>query len=153
VKRTVLLFVAITVVLVLASGVALARTVFCDGGRCFGTNNPDTMYGSSRQDAMYGLKGADLMRGDGKDDSVNGDGGRDKLVGGRGRDTVNGGDGDDRVIGSPGHDKLNAGNGDDRVEAVDGMWDAISCGNGRHDLVFFDRGLDFLRECEIRRAR
>src|SRR5919109_2640598 len=79
VKKSVVLLVAVAVVLILASGVALARTINCDGGRCFGTNDRDTMYGSAKRDTMYGLKGGDLMRGDGNVDSVNGDGGRDRL--------------------------------------------------------------------------
>ena len=95
VRRSVLLVAAVAVALTLASGVALARTIDCDGGKCRGTNNKDTMYGSPRHDAMYGFRGADLMRGNGGADSVNGDGGRDRLSGGRGNDTVNGGDDDD----------------------------------------------------------
>ena len=35
-RRSVLLLAAVAVVLVLASGVALARTINCDGGRCQG---------------------------------------------------------------------------------------------------------------------
>jgi hypothetical protein len=149
VRRSVLLLAAVAVVLVLASGVALARTINCDGGRCLGTNNNDTMYGTSKRDTMYGFRGADLMRGYGRADSVNGDGGRDRLSGGRGDDTVNGGDADDVVAGNSGNDRLHAGNGDDRVEAVDGKIDVINCGNGSHDLVVFDRGQDNIRECEI----
>jgi hypothetical protein len=153
VKRSVLLLVAATVALLLVSGVAIARTVNCDGGLCRGTNSNDTMYGSSGRDTIYSLRGADLVRGDGGADSVNGDGGRDRLSGGRGNDEVNGGDADDVVAGNSGRDALNAGNGDDRVEAVDGMVDNISCGNGRHDIAVFDAGLDHLRKCEIRRPR
>jgi Ca2+-binding RTX toxin-like protein len=153
VRRSVLLLAAVALALTLASGVALARTIDCDGGKCLGTNNKDTMTGSPRRDIMYGFRGADLMRGNGRSDSVNGDGGRDRLSGGRGDDTVNGGDDDDLVAGNPGNDTLNAGNGDDRVEAADGMRDHISCGNGSHDLVIFDQGLDRFRECEIRDPR
>jgi Ca2+-binding RTX toxin-like protein len=153
VRRSVLLLAAVAVALTLASGVALARTIDCDGGKCRGTNNKDTMYGSPRHDTMYGLRGADLMRGNGSADSVNGDGGRDRLSGGRGNDTVNGGDDDDVVAGNTGTDTLNAGNGDDRVEAADGRRDYISCGNGSHDLVIFDAGKDRFRECEIRDLR
>jgi len=153
VRRSVLLLAVVAVVLVLASGVALARTINCDGGRCLGTNNNDTMYGSSHRDTMYGLRGADLMRGNGRADSVNGDGGRDRLSGGRGDDTVNGGDADDVVAGNSGNDTLNAGNGDDRVEAVDEMSDGITCGNGNNDVAVFDAGLDNVRECEIRHPR
>jgi Ca2+-binding RTX toxin-like protein len=151
VRRATLVLAVVAAMLIVASGVAVARTITCDGGRCDGTNNKDTMYGSARHDAMFGYRGGDLMRGDGGRDFVNGDGGRDRLSGGQKDDTVNGGDDDDVVVGNPGNDQLNAGNGDDRVEAADGMRDHISCGNGRHDIVVFDAGLDRIRECEVER--
>jgi Ca2+-binding RTX toxin-like protein len=153
VKRSVLLLLAVVVGLLLVSGVAIARTINCDGGQCRGTNSSDTMYGSGGRDNIYSLRGADLVRGNGGSDSVNGDGGRDWLSGGRGNDEVNGGDRDDVVAGNSGFDALNGGNGDDRVEAVDGMEDQISCGNGSHDIAVFDAGIDHLRECEDRRPR
>jgi Ca2+-binding RTX toxin-like protein len=156
VRRSVLLLAGVSLVLVLASGVALARTINCDGGRCVGTNDRDSMYGSSKRDTIYGLKRADLLRGNGRADSVNGDGGRDRLSGGTGNDTVNGGDDDDLVAGNRGFDGLNAGNGDDRIKAVDGMTDQIRCGFGSHDIVVFDAGIDRLRDrnqCEVLEPR
>ena len=152
-KRSVLLLLVVTMALLLTSGVAIALTFNCDGGLCRGTDSSDTMYGSSGRDNIYSLGGADLVRGNGGADSVNGDGGRDRLSGGRGNDEVNGGDDDDLVAGNPGFDALNGGNGDDRIEAVDGMQDFITCGHGRHDLAVFDRGIDHLRDCEVRRPR
>ena len=133
-KRSVLLLLAVTVALLLASGVAIARTFNCDGGLCRGTNSSDTVYGSSGRDNIYSLGGADLVRGNGDDG-------------------VNGGDADDLVAGNDGNDVLHAGNGDDRVEAADGMEDFIFCGNGRHDIAVFDRGIDHLSECEDERPR
>jgi Ca2+-binding RTX toxin-like protein len=153
VKRSVLLLLAVTMALLLVSGVAIARTFSCDGGYCRGTNSNDTIYGSGGRDNIYSLRGADLVRGKGGADSVNGDGGRDRLSGGKGNDEVNGGDADDVVAGNSGYDALNGGNGDDRVEAVDGLRDQISCGNGRNDIVVFDAGIDVFRKCEIRRPR
>src|SRR5215212_893612 len=154
--RAVFLLLAVAVALLMASGVALAKTFHCDGGRCRGTNSADTIYGSAKRDAIYSLGGADLVRGDGGADSINGDGGRDRLSGGHGNDGVFGGDDDDLVAGNKGFDTLNAGNGDDRIEAVDGMTDQITCGNGSHDIVVFDRRIDNLRdrrECEVKRPR
>jgi Ca2+-binding RTX toxin-like protein len=150
VKRSVLLLLVVTMALLLTSGVAIALTFNCDGGLCRGTDSRDTMYGSGDRDNIYSL---DLVRGNGGSDSVNGDGGRDWLSGGRRNDEVNGGDDDDVVAGNSGFDAMNGGNGDDRMEAVDGMEDQISCGNGSHDIAVFDAGIDHLRECEDRRPR
>ena len=61
-RRSALLLAAMAVALLLVSGVALARTVNCDGGRCRGTD-ADTMYGSNGRDPIYSLKGPDLVRG------------------------------------------------------------------------------------------
>jgi Ca2+-binding RTX toxin-like protein len=153
VKRSVLLLVAAVFALLMVSGVAIARTVHCDGGKCRGTNNNDTMYGTGGRDTINSLMGADLVRGYGRGDTLNGDGGRDRLSGGNGDDEVNGGDRDDVVIGNDGVDRLNAGNGDDRGEAADGEFDAVSCGSGGNDIVIYDRGLDSLSKCEIKRRR
>jgi RTX calcium-binding nonapeptide repeat (4 copies) len=157
VRRSVLLLAVVSLVLVLlASGVALALTINCDGGKCVGTTNKDSMYGSSMRDTIFGLKRADLMRGNGGADTVNGDGGRDRLSGGKANDVVNGGDDADLVAGNRGFDGLNAGNGDDRIEAVDGMTDQIRCGFGSHDIVVFDAGIDRLRDrnqCEVLEPR
>src|ERR1051325_3633803 len=118
--RAVLLLLAVAMTLLIASGVAFALTVNCNGGKCRGTNDRDTMYGSNRRDNIHSLDGADLVRANGDSDSVSGDGGKDRLSGGTGNDEVFGGDDDDLVAGNKGFDTLNAGKGDDRIEAVDG---------------------------------
>ncbi|HEU4493877.1 MAG TPA: calcium-binding protein [Rubrobacteraceae bacterium] len=155
-KRSILLVVAMAMALLMVSGVAIARTVYCDGGKCRGTNTRDTMYGTEGRDIINSLEGADLARGKGGADTLKGDGGKDRLSGGKGNDVVYGSDDDDRVAGNSGFDALSGGNADDLILAVDGMTDQITCGNGRHDIVFFDRGVDNLRdrgECEVRRPK
>jgi Ca2+-binding RTX toxin-like protein len=155
-KRSVLLVVAMAMALLMVSGVAIARTVYCDGGKCRGTNNRDTMYGTGGRDIINSLEGADLARGNGGADTLNGDGGRDRLSGGNGNDGVFGSDDDDLVAGNRGFDVLNGGNGNDHIKAVDGMTDRITCGNGRHDIAVFDKRIDRFRdrsECEDRRPR
>ena len=149
VRRLVLFLAIMATVLLVAAGAALAATLACNGGRCTGSNNADTLYGSPRHDAIYSLKGADLVRGNAGDDLLNGDGGWDRLVGGMGDDTVNGSDGEDIVAGNSGHDWLNGGTGNDRIEAVDGMRDKISCGPGARDRLIFDKGLDRFAGCEF----
>lgn len=151
-KRLFLLGV-VTAVLPAAGGTALAATLACNGGRRVGGNGPDTVYGSDVRDVIFSLKGKDLVRGAKGSGTRNGDGGSDKLVGGRGDDEVNGADGDDVVAGNPGNDRLNGGKGNDRIEANDGFTDIISCGNGRRDLVVFDKGLDRFTGCENRAPR
>lgn len=143
----------VAAVLLAAGGTALAATLACNGGRCVGTDGPDTMYGSDVRDVIFSLKGQDLVRGHKGSDTLNGDGGNDRLVGGRGDDEVNGADGDDVVAGNPGNDSLNGGKGNDRIEAHDGFTDAINCGDGRRDLVVFDKGLDRFTGCENRAPR
>ena len=135
-KRLFLLGV-VTAVLPAAGGTALAATLACNGGRCVGGNGPDTVYGSDVRDVIFSLKGKDLVRGAKGSDTLIGDGGR-------GDDEVNGADGDDVVAGNPGND---------RIEAIYGFTDIISCGNGRRDLVVFDKGLDRFTGCENRAPR
>lgn len=143
----------VTAVLLVVGGTALAATLACNGGRCVGSNGPDTMHGSDVRDVIFSLKGQDFVRGNKGSDTLNGDGGADKLLGGRGDDEVNGADGDDVVAGNPGNDDLNGGKGNDRIEAYDGFSDIISCGTGRRDLVVFDKGLDRFTGCENRAPR
>jgi Ca2+-binding RTX toxin-like protein len=126
VKRAGLLIVAAAVALLLVSGIAVALTFTCNQNKCRGTNGNDTIYGTRVGNSIHSLEGADLVRGNGGRDRLSGDGGNDRL---------------------------NAGNGDDRVEAADGNIDAISCGSGRHDIVIFDRRLDSVTRCEIKRRR
>ena len=126
-KRAGLLIIAVAVALLLVvSSIAVARTFTCNQNRCRGTNDRDTISGNRIGNTIRSLEGADLVRGNGGRDSLHGDGGKDRLSGG---------------------------NGDDRVEAADGNFDAISCGSGRHDIVIFDRRLDSVIKCEIKRRR
>jgi Ca2+-binding RTX toxin-like protein len=151
--RRLVFLVGVAAMVLVAGGTALAATLACNGGRCVGGDGADTMFGSGGRDEIYSLGGRDLVRAYAGGDFVNGDGGDDRLTGGRGDDTVNGSDGEDLVAGNPGNDRLNGGTGSDRIEAVDGMRDQISCGNGPRDVAVFDSGLDRLAGCEIRQPR
>jgi Ca2+-binding RTX toxin-like protein len=75
--------------MVIGSGVALAKTVRCDGGYCFGTN---------RHDAIFAKDGGDFVSGRGRD-NLNGQDGNDRVLGGWGDDWVKGGRHDDTVKG------------------------------------------------------
>src|ERR1044071_5528252 len=74
---------AVMVMVLAASGVALAMTIDCiPNTTCNGTNNNDTINGTTLSDRMFGLAGNDLMRGKGGADEMFGGKGADKVLGG-----------------------------------------------------------------------
>lgn len=170
-RKTVVLLASMALALIVAGGVAFAATIDCTGGSCRGTRAPDTLFGTSRVDRQLGLGGRDLMYGYASADEMYGGGGDDRMRGGTGRDSVSGESGDDAlygnfandvvngnrgndlVVGMQGNDTLSGDPGSDLIRAVDGEKDQINCGGGRRDQVYYDRGLDVLRGCEIRHAR
>jgi serralysin len=88
-RRALLLFVAVTAALMLASGVAMAVTKNCPTykpatgkGKCIGTKGRDTLRGNNATNYMDGRRGRDTLKGF---DSL------DFLSGGPGNDTLNGG--------------------------------------------------------------
>jgi len=69
--------------------------------------------------------------------------GIDVLLGGNGPDKLKGNAGTDSLRGRKGHDKFKGGRGSDKLYALDGGRDrTIRCGEGRRDLVKYDRGID-----------
>jgi Ca2+-binding RTX toxin-like protein len=80
----------------------------------------------------------------------------DRLVGSSRSNTIYAEDGNDRVKGGHGKDRVDGGEGNDLVRggthsvANDHARDLLICGPGR-DKVFFVRGQDVLRGCEIKR--
>lgn len=60
-KRTTILVALAALILALAAGTAVAKTVFCLGGDCFGTKKKDTMFGSLVNDDVFAKKGADSV--------------------------------------------------------------------------------------------
>ncbi len=169
-RRTVVLVASMALAVLVAGGVALAATIDCTGGDCVGTRSGDAMFGSPKVDEEFGLGGGDLMYGyeradrmsggAGGDrmyggigrDTVNGDRGNDAVYGGRGDDAVNGGDDSDTLVGNQGNDTISGDTGGDLIQAVDGQKDQINCAGGR-DEVYYDRGLDVLRRCEVLHPR
>ncbi len=128
-RRAMLMSAFVVPAMLLIAGVAYARTIDCNGGDCRGTNNADTMNGGPGDDRMLGLDGADTLYGVGGMDALKGQGGADGIFGGEGHDLVRGGT----------HSVAN-----------DHARDLLICGPGR-DKVFFVRGQDVLRGCEIKR--
>ena len=131
-RRTVLLLAAVGVVLLLASGVALAVNKGCSGD-CVGTREADTLSGSTHHDRIAGMEGDDIILGFLGDDQIYGDEGNDTLYGYDGTDTIYGDEGNDIIS----------------VED-DGTRDTVDCGQGRKDKVWFDEGLDVVTRCEIK---
>lgn len=136
--------------ILLSAGLALAADVPCAGGYCEGTTGDDAMTGSASEDEMYGIGGNDTMYGKEGADSMWGDWHQVIEPGEPGEDTMYGGAGPDRLQGDERPDMLNGGRGNDRIEAQDGQRDTVNCGRGAEDVAFFDRGIDEVRNCEVR---
>ena len=151
-RRAIVLLSAVMAALIVGGGVALAATIRCDGGNCFGTNRHDTMYGSNKHDAIFAKAGGDLVTGRERGDNLNGQDGDDRVHGGPGDDWVKGGDHDDMVKGNNGHDTINGGSGHNTMRAGDGMRDLIICGAGSRNLIYYDPGLDRFDNCVFKRS-
>jgi Ca2+-binding RTX toxin-like protein len=149
VRRVVILLAVITLVVAVGSGAALARTIRCHGGTCFGTNRADTIFGTNRHDAIFARGGGDFVSGREVNDNLNGQNGNDRVFGGRGNDWVKGGSGNDMVKGDLGNDRLTGGLGHNTIRAGDGMRDLIICGNNSRNFIYFDPRLDRFRNCRF----
>src|SRR5215217_3519099 len=147
VRRVTILLTIVAVAMVIGSGIALAKTIRCDGGNCFGTNRADSIFGTNRHDAIFAKRGADLVTGKERNDNLNGQDGNDRVFGGRGDDWVKGGRHDDTVKGNLGNDRLTGGPGHNVIRAGDGMRDLIICGDNSRNLIFYDPHRDRFRNC------
>jgi hypothetical protein len=76
--------------LAFATGVAVAATVQCDGGRCEGTDRPDRITGSEERDGIYAFGNRDQVDGEGGPDDIHGGDGPDDLCGQEGADYYGG---------------------------------------------------------------
>jgi hypothetical protein len=148
-RRVVILLAVIAVVVAVGGGTALAKTIRCDGGNCFGTNRADSIFGTNRHDAIFARNGGDFVSGREKDDNLNGQDGNDRVFGGLGDDWVKGGRHADTVKGDLGNDRLTGGSGRNTIRAGDGMRDLIICGNNSRNFIYFDPRLDRFRNCRF----
>ena len=157
-RRSFLALPLVALLLLLAGGVALAKHITCDGGRCEGTPRNDLILGASnRRDAVLAGDGDDKVDGRGGDDELRGgsgndvlfgtvgkltllgEEGNDHLVGEIGADTLDGGAGVDLLIGGLGNDVLRGGDGDERLGGLRLL--AGGDGNDRIAGGFGDDGL------------
>jgi Ca2+-binding RTX toxin-like protein len=114
-------------------------------GRLQGHGGDDLVRAGSPERPNDGAR--DVLDCGGGTDALKGKGGGDRIFGGEGNDIVKGGDGTDRVDGGDGNDIVRGGT---HSAANDRARDVLICGPGR-DKVFFVRGQDVLRGCEIKR--
>ena len=70
--------------------------------------------GTDESETLNGTSASEEIRGERGDDILNGFGGDDRLRGGKGNDTLDGGEGNDRLRGDRGDDTLTGGAGRDR---------------------------------------
>jgi Ca2+-binding RTX toxin-like protein len=169
-RRVALMLAAMTLALLLASGVAWAvNKIGTDGSDTLrGTNKADNLLGKGGNDKLFGLAGRDnLLGGSGKDMVFGGNerrlsDGDKNLVGGSGNDEILGGLDVDNIMGEEGNDlvadgpdgdfatdTLSAGDGNDVVEVFTdpASKDLVSCGDG-FDRVFANRKDVVAPDCE-----
>jgi Ca2+-binding RTX toxin-like protein len=170
-RRTILLLATMALMLLVASGVALAVNKIGTDGRdtLRGTNGADNLVGLGGNDRLFSLGGTDnLLVGPGKDIVFGGNqrfelsGGHKNLLGGPGNDFVNGGKDSDNVVGGKGNDllgdgvlressldTLSGGDGNDviLVDNKPAAKDKVVCGGG-FDRVLADRADVIAPDCE-----
>ena len=102
-----------------------------------GTENDDTLVGTTDPDTINGLGGNDVIAGLDGNDTLNGDAGDDTISGNNGNDTLNGGDGNDTLSGNNDNDTLNGDAGNDMLDGGTGV-DALNGGDGDDVLTGAD---------------
>ena len=85
-----------------------------------GTEGPDLLRGTGRDDVICGLGGNDTIDARDCDDAVFGDAGDDRIEGRDGDDTLYGGEGADLLAGQDDDDVLSGGPGPDTLDGGDG---------------------------------
>jgi len=171
--RIIAIFAALSVVLIMASGPALAKTFTCaEEEDCIGTKKDDKITGEG-DNTIDGKRGDDkitfvrsVIYGSGGDDELLSRG-VSQVIGGGGNDTLeeteglvdsggalyggnffDSGSGNDKIVVRFGATIVTAGGGRDVIEAQNGRADSIDCGGGK-DTVTFDEGLDNVTDtCE-----
>ena len=169
-RRTILMVATVALMVLVASGVALAvNKIGTDGPDTLrGTNGNDNLIGKGGNDRLFALDGRDnLLGGPGKDvvrdaprgvwrrgdKNLQGGPGNDRVLGGRGSDNVLGDTGNDFLIDGPTRefslDKVSSGDGNDvlLVDNVPAVKDIATCGGG-FDRILADREDLVAPDCE-----
>lgn len=144
VRRTSMPMIMVAATLLLASGVALAATITCEGGGfCEDTDQGDFLSGDSEgdvgNDTIAGGAGADtILDGFGKNTLSGGDGNDDILGNGQ----LSGGDGND-YLGTPNSGSSSTASGGDGLDVISSREESdILCGGKSVDLVKGGKGND-----------
>jgi Ca2+-binding RTX toxin-like protein len=171
-RRIILVFMAMAMTLVVASGVAWAVNKIGTNGsdRLVGTNGDDNLLGLGGDDRIFSLAGNDnLLGGPGKDFVFGGTaccaprGGEKNLLGGSGNDILQGGTGSDITVAGEGNDLYVDGDdfADQAIDIISGgagtdvinvpnrpaSKDIVVCGDG-YDVVVADRKDMIAPNCE-----
>jgi Ca2+-binding RTX toxin-like protein len=121
-RRANLLMVSVALILVLATGVAVAATI----------------NGTAKDDFLRGTDGPDRIGARDGNDEVRALAGADKVFGGTGRDTLYGKEDGDLIVGGRGNDRLDGGTGNDTLKShFDGNADNLTCNQG-NDTAFVE---------------
>jgi Ca2+-binding RTX toxin-like protein len=132
-RRALLILATMGLGLLLLGGVALADTID-------GTEGPDDLIGTDKNDVIHASGGADY---------VSGLAAADLLYAGAGNDTVVGRDGNDRIYGNAGSDMLFGNHENDTINSAgDGVRDVVKCGIGKDDTAYVDKMDSVNKNCE-----
>ncbi|MGI8727981.1 MAG: penicillin acylase family protein [Solirubrobacterales bacterium] len=115
------------------SFVAQLQTGTDDGETLIGTSRDDALLAGGGEDTAIGLKGDDCLYGEGGRDVLRGKSGNDLLVGASGRDNLKGNGGADELRGGGALDRLRGGGGDDNLKGQGGK-DTLNGGAGKDTL-------------------
>jgi Ca2+-binding RTX toxin-like protein len=106
-----------------------------------GSDQSETLNGTSGADMMFGLSGQNIIKGNAGNDLLCGGNGGDTIGGGDGDDTIDGGNGGDTISGGDGNDTLRGGSGNDTLTGGIGA-DLFSGGPGADRAADLDPAQD-----------
>ncbi|WP_415891703.1 calcium-binding protein [Neptuniibacter sp. PT8_73] len=127
-----------------ADGSALTHDeMYREAQNVYGTEDDETLTGSTVRDYIYGYGGNDVVQGSSGNDYIYGHEGNDTLKGGSGNDRITGGLGNDRLEGGSGNDiyYFNQGDGQDTIkESSSSSNDQLVLGESiSYDDLWFSR--------------
>jgi hypothetical protein len=159
-RRTTIVALVAAMLLALSGVAALAAGISCSGGFCAGTDEDDSMTGTSGFDRMFAFGGNDTLSGQDGGDELHGGEGNDEFptigFGGYpdaepGADTFYGGPGKDIIWARKTAGQLGASLGASRQLGEDSDPDKVDCGAGDTDWAIYDGGEDVVNKANCER--